>query len=176
MDAIKKLVGGKKSRTGLALSQVQSEETLPLRDRGKKPAAGVAVTRDQVSLAAIKFNLKNNVTMAEIKDAEQREPASPRIYSKRIDQLTNLMAIVKKNKGTFLNNDLDTVFDIETYNLKDAKLRRVKSMEDFKSCTHNLLNECMSDHPSLTIASRADTFPYITIEEEEVRERFKEYT
>jgi hypothetical protein len=105
---------GKKARGAAALGQVQSEETVPLKDRAKQgaAAAGVAVTREQVNLSAIKFNLKNNVTMAEIKDAEEREPASPKTYSKRIDQLTTLMEIVKKNKGNFLNNELDIVYDV----------------------------------------------------------------
>jgi hypothetical protein len=40
--------------------------------------------RGTVSLGAIKFNLKNNVTMAEIKDAEAREQISPRAYEGRI--------------------------------------------------------------------------------------------
>ena len=169
----KKGLFGKKGR-GAALAQVQSEETVPLKDKGKKGAAlGVAVTREQVNLSAIKHNLKNNVTMAEIKDAEEREPASPKTYGKRIDQLTTLMAIVKKNKGHFLNNELDAIYDVGREALLDKPIRRVKSMQNMKTETHNNLNDSFESFCGAD-SSKADTFPYFKINEEAVRERFKE--
>jgi len=43
--------------------------------------------RGAISLNNIKFQLQNNVTMAELKDAEAREPPSPRTLDCRIEQL-----------------------------------------------------------------------------------------
>lgn len=123
------------------------------------------MTREQLSLAVLKDQVKNNVTMNEIKEAQKREPMSPRGFSKRIEQLSEVLGQVKKNKDLFLNNMVDTIFDIE-FEGTGKDLRRNKSMENLKTENHNLLNDQVSDHPSLTEKTHPHTHPDIDLDDE----------
>lgn len=92
--------------------------------------------RGAISLNKIKFQLQNQVSLAELKDAEAREPPAADTRDWAICELEKCLAIVKENKDLLLNDNLDEILDVEFEN-KRKKPRRVSSMGDLRSKTHN---------------------------------------
>ena len=127
--------------------------------------------RGAISLSGIKLQLQNNVTMGELKNAEAREPPSPRTYDSRISQLAQIVQRVKKNKDLLLNERFDEVLTIE-FDLKAGDLRRCKSMDVIKGPEHNEINDTVS---SVTERSYAVTLPALDLDIDEKLEDFRDY-
>jgi hypothetical protein len=85
--------------------------------------------RGTVSLKNIQFNLQNNVTMDEIKQAGLREPTSPRAYQMRIRELQAVVMRVKKNKDVILNGRVDDLLDKTTLDSSSMTRPRSKSAD-----------------------------------------------
>jgi hypothetical protein len=73
-------------------------------------------------------------------ERDRNLPATPRTLANRIEILQNVLATVKQNKDLTLNNDLDMILGISTFK-KGESLKRVNSMRDLRSKTHNDLLE-----------------------------------
>lgn len=61
----------------------------------------------------IKFQLQNQVTMGELKDAEAREAPPQNDRDERIRDIEIALAIVRKNKDLLLNDKLDEILEVE---------------------------------------------------------------
>lgn len=79
----------------------------------------------------IKQQLQNNVTLTELRDAENRQAPTPRTLKKRIEQFQFCIQIVKRNKDLDLNNQMDQILEIELQG-KKVLTRRANSCTDLK--------------------------------------------
>jgi hypothetical protein len=61
----------------------------------------------------IMFHLRNNVSMEELKIAEEKKLPSSKAHFHKIQKLAQIIEMVKRNKDLFLNNDMDKILDIE---------------------------------------------------------------
>lgn len=121
--------------------------------------------RAGISLNQIKTKLMNNVTLTELRDAENRQLPTPRTMKKRIEQFQHCISLVKRNKDLFLNNQLDEVLEVEFENCK-TELRRTKSMVDMR------VEQLEKDDSS---SSFCESYPGVAYDETEKLKEFHTY-
>ena len=59
------------------------------------------------------FHLRNNVSMEELKLADEKHLPNSKSHFHKIQKLANIIEIVKKNQDIFLNNEMDKILDLE---------------------------------------------------------------
>lgn len=114
--------------------------------------------------------------MAEIKEADEREPHSPRSKKSKINSLNRIIATIKENQNMHLNNALDKVLDKNTDD--DLRMkgcnepRRTKSATDFQTLNAFAhLDEGLSDLEKKTGMS----WPAADLDEELLQLKFSEH-
>ncbi len=61
----------------------------------------------------IMIHLRNNVSMEELKLAEERKLPNSKSHFHKIQKLANIIEQIKKNKDLFLNNEMDEILNFE---------------------------------------------------------------
>ena len=56
--------------------------------------------------------IRNNVSLEELKDAEEKILPNPKAHLSRIQKFENIIEQVKKNKDLNLNNEMDKILEI----------------------------------------------------------------
>lgn len=122
------------NKAGLKGYSVMPEDSLHYGIRADMP-----IDLKHTSLGAIKYALHNNVSMQEIKEADEREPHSPRTKELKIKRMMGVVKQVRQNQDFMINGSLDAMLlemfklKLNSWNFDKTKLRRTSSMAEQKT-------------------------------------------